>query len=264
MENYFVHNLETDKVNVFTTKEFYKGLPQEAKKYLVGHCLFSRTQGCWISKAKFSGSGGLRTWLTENGFTNNGSVGAELSFTDQVEKQKERAAIRSERAAVKAEKAEAASDQHYNEAKKMADVIPFGQPILVGHHSEKRDRSYRSKIHNKFGKAFEEMDKAKYYQEKSELAKYDAAGKKYSNPRYLNNRIKECQTAIRLFERRWQGKLYPNSLPQEISEKERSFYNDRLGKENEKLDYYIGCMKKINPDYEIKQNTSRNSKGKTL
>ena len=28
----------------------------------------------------------------------------------------------------------------------MASVIPFGQPILVGHHSERRDRSYRDRI----------------------------------------------------------------------------------------------------------------------
>ena len=31
----------------------------------------------------------------------------------------------------------------YNEAKGMQDTIPFGQPILVGHHSEKRDRNFR-------------------------------------------------------------------------------------------------------------------------
>ena len=36
----------------------------------------------------------------------------------------------------------------------MASVIPFGQPILVGHHSETRDRNYRNRIHNKFSKSF--------------------------------------------------------------------------------------------------------------
>jgi hypothetical protein len=37
----------------------------------------------------------------------------------------------------------------------MADAIPFGQPILVGHHSERRDRNYRGRIHAKFAKSFE-------------------------------------------------------------------------------------------------------------
>jgi len=30
-------------------------------------------------------------------------------------------------------------------AREMASAIPFGQPILVGHHSEKRDRNYRKR-----------------------------------------------------------------------------------------------------------------------
>lgn len=38
-------------------------------------------------------------------------------------------------------------------ASDMAAIIPMGQPILIGHHSERGDRSYRSKIHNTFCKA---------------------------------------------------------------------------------------------------------------
>lgn len=44
-------------------------------------------------------------------------------------------------------------------ANAMADCIPFGQPILVGHHSEKRDRNFRAKIRGNFEKAFE-LDKS--------------------------------------------------------------------------------------------------------
>ncbi|GAB3427987.1 DUF3560 domain-containing protein [Niabella aquatica] len=67
-----------------------------------------------------------------------------------------------------AEKNKQTSDSLYNQAKKMASAIPFGQPILVGHHSEKRDRNYRNKIHNTYGKAFEAMDKAQHYEQKAE------------------------------------------------------------------------------------------------
>ena len=35
-------------------------------------------------------------------------------------------------------------------ARAMAEVIPFGEPIHVGHHSEGRDRRYREKIRHKF------------------------------------------------------------------------------------------------------------------
>jgi prefoldin subunit 5 len=55
----------------------------------------------------------------------------------------------------------------YDRARKMASVIPFGQPILVGHHSEKRDRNYRERIHNTFGKSFALQDKAAHYEQKA-------------------------------------------------------------------------------------------------
>lgn len=67
----------------------------------------------------------------------------------------------------RAEMATEQSGQLHEQAQKMASVIPFGQPILVGHHSEGRDRSYRESIHNTFGKAFQMADKAKYYAEKA-------------------------------------------------------------------------------------------------
>lgn len=52
-------------------------------------------------------------------------------------------------------------------AHQMAETIPFGQPIHVGHYSEQRDRNFRAKIHNTFGKAFEAMDKADHYASKA-------------------------------------------------------------------------------------------------
>lgn len=47
-----------------------------------------------------------------------------------------------------------------NRAHTMAEAIPFGQPILIGHHSEKRDRNYRGRIHNGFAKGFETLKAA--------------------------------------------------------------------------------------------------------
>jgi len=56
----------------------------------------------------------------------------------------------------------------HDRAHKMAECIPFGQPILCGHHSEQRDRNFRANIHNTYGKAFAAQDKAKYYQDKAD------------------------------------------------------------------------------------------------
>ncbi len=66
-----------------------------------------------------------------------------------------------------AENADKKSSNLSEQSSKMASVIPFGQPILVGHHSEKRDRNYREKIWNKMGSSVEESKKAEYYREKA-------------------------------------------------------------------------------------------------
>lgn len=46
------------------------------------------------------------------------------------------------------------------EARKRGSLIPFGQPILVGHHSEGRDRRFRAGIGRLYGKSFALQEKS--------------------------------------------------------------------------------------------------------
>lgn len=78
-------------------------------------------------------------------------------------------------AKTRAVKNEQEADKLYNVAQGMAERIPLGQPILVGHHSERRDRNYRDKIHSKFGKSFEMRDKAQYYAGKAQIIEGNTA-----------------------------------------------------------------------------------------
>jgi hypothetical protein len=82
----------------------------------------------------------------------------------------ERKAERIERLKTLAQATQAASEATLDQACKMADVIPFGQPILVGHYSEKRDRNYRDRISAKFEKSAELEKKAQYYQRRAAAA----------------------------------------------------------------------------------------------
>lgn len=66
-----------------------------------------------------------------------------------------------------ADRMEAASDAAYQSARRMSSVIPFGQPILVGHHSEKRDRNYRAKIWRTQDRCLELQRKAEYFRGKA-------------------------------------------------------------------------------------------------
>jgi len=72
----------------------------------------------------------------------------------------ERVAARRERLEEAAARAMQASNTVYRQAKDMAGCIPFGQPILVDHYSAGRDRRFRARIHDKFGKAFALADRA--------------------------------------------------------------------------------------------------------
>jgi hypothetical protein len=76
-------------------------------------------------------------------------------------------AARIERFQELAEKNTQKADRLFNQAQKMAEVIPFGQPILVGHYSEKSDRSYRNRIQNTWERAAETAKKADYYKSRS-------------------------------------------------------------------------------------------------
>lgn len=73
-----------------------------------------------------------------------------------------------ERYAELAAKRKAEADALYKAGTHGLDQIPFGQPILVGHHSEKSDRNYRARHIRKIEKSFELQDTAAYYQRKAE------------------------------------------------------------------------------------------------
>lgn len=82
---------------------------------------------------------------------------------------------RIEHAEKMASRNEAESERLYLRSREMASVIPMGQPILVGHHSEKRDRNYRAKIDSTMRKSIEADKKADYYADKAESIKNNDA-----------------------------------------------------------------------------------------
>lgn len=67
-----------------------------------------------------------------------------------------------------AEKNTKESAQRREYSQKLADAIPFGQPILVGHHSERMHRNHLEKIRRNFDKSIELADKAEHYKKKVE------------------------------------------------------------------------------------------------
>jgi len=62
------------------------------------------------------------------------------------------------------------AEQSYNQSTEMSKCIPMGQPILIGHYSEKGDRNFRDRIWNKMGQSVKHSDTAKYYSGKAAAA----------------------------------------------------------------------------------------------
>lgn len=87
----------------------------------------------------------------------------------------ERKELRVERLREKADELRAESVEAFSNARKMQDNIPLGQPILVGHHSEKRSRRDRDKIDASIKKSVEKQEQAEYYEEKLAAAKKNTA-----------------------------------------------------------------------------------------
>ncbi|MDR0474457.1 MAG: DUF3560 domain-containing protein [Treponema sp.] len=70
----------------------------------------------------------------------------------------------------KARKSTELANQEFSRAGDMGSVIPLGQPILVGHHSEKSHRGLLKRIDAAYRNASEAGDKAAYYQGKADTA----------------------------------------------------------------------------------------------
>jgi len=87
----------------------------------------------------------------------------------------ERKAARIERLNNAADRVTAAGNARIDTARARADVIPFGQPILVGHHSERRDRNFRAKIDRGFTKGFEQLAEGRDLARRAEAAEENTA-----------------------------------------------------------------------------------------
>ena len=76
---------------------------------------------------------------------------------------KERQEARANRYRELAEKANKQSNEASKLSRSMVEHIPLGQPILVGHHSERAHRSLLDRSWNTLGKSVKLSEKAEYF-----------------------------------------------------------------------------------------------------
>lgn len=93
--------------------------------------------------------------------------------TENSHERKQAARVR--RLNARAETLQAGANAAHSSAKAKADRIPFGQPILVGHHSEGRDRRFRGRIDSEYKKSFELQSKADELKRRAQRAEKNDA-----------------------------------------------------------------------------------------
>jgi len=92
-----------------------------------------------------------------------------------VEEYQAKRQARYERLKAAAERASKEGKAATDQAHEMASVIPFGQPILVGHHSESRDRNYRGRIESKYRRGYELHKKSQELLSRAEAIKQNTS-----------------------------------------------------------------------------------------
>lgn len=201
-EKSYIFNLETGKIELHFDKAEYQSLPEATKKELKSAFLFSGRTGAWVSRSKEPNLYRPKQVAAKLGFTQEQRQGERLSFAEQVERQAERAEARAERFEGYADNAERRAEglqKEFNSHR--GDIAFFTQPIIAGHSGSQAFARRRERIYARYDKGFEEYRKSEYFRDRAAIAQNTADMKKFSNPIYLDNRIKECKKNIRAMEK---------------------------------------------------------------
>ena len=121
------------------------------------------------------------------------------TFAEAEEERYERAESRTERFGTYADNAAGRSEAARERGRQIADGIPFGQPILVGHHSEARARRDQERIDSALRTYVEEGKRAGYWAAREKAA---AAYKQFrTNPGRTLRRIEKLEADARRVEK---------------------------------------------------------------
>jgi hypothetical protein len=111
------------------------------------------------------------------------------------------------------------SQDAHTKVKNITAGIPFGQPILIGHHSERRHRAAAEKVQNGLHKAVEEHKKSEYWKSRAESAL--SRIKRKERPDAIYRRIQKLEMEQRGIER-------SDIMGEETKAAWRWFYEQRL------------------------------------
>lgn len=162
------------------------------------------------------------------------------SFAEAEQERYERAEERADRFSEYAGSAASRSSAHHGEAHRIASSIPFGQPILMGHHSQRRAERDQERIDSNMRKALSEGDKAAYYARRAKASgSYEAFRK---DPGRTLRRLEKLRADLRGVER-WQRGESNNGYTRALTPATVAELNRRHEELTEEIEFWEHVIK---------------------
>lgn len=172
--------------------------------------LWARSRSAWVIRS--SRDRAPKLWLIEATAAKLREAGFDLEISidttpraeaEAEQDRHERALARSARHRRNAESARSRSDAADDVAHRIAGGIPFGQPILVGHHSESRHRRDIARVDAANRRSYEEHQQAIALDRRADGIEHGEAHRE--NPQAIARRIAQFEVQQRKLERQIAG-----------------------------------------------------------
>ena len=260
MENFYVVNLETGKLELHFEKETYQALTEDQKKEIKSNFLWGRNSGCWISRAKEPNLTWARRVAVSLGLEDAGKEGERLSFAEQMERKAERAERRADRYENRADAAERKGEALQAPINEMhGDIAFFTQPN-INTSAGRAFTNRRNKMFAAFERGFDEFRKSAYWSDRAKTARAMAAQKELKDKAFVSRRIKERESDIRKMKKgieeqervismiesgetvtNWRGE--PVQI--EAARSNLEYWLDRLEVKLDELGFYQDCLAEL-------------------
>jgi len=194
---HYIFNLETTKIELHFEKSEYNAMTDEQKRELKGAFLFSGKGKCWVSRAKEPNLWRAKQVAAKLGFTAEQREGERLTYGEQLERQAERAEARADRYEGYAENAEKRGEQLQKPLDRFHGDISFFTQPNINSSAGRAFTNYRNRLFARYESGFKEYRKSAYFKDRAETARGTASQAQFSDPGYLDRRIKECKKEIR-------------------------------------------------------------------
>jgi hypothetical protein len=268
----YILNQETQKIELHFSKAEYQALGESLKSEIKSAFLFSGKAGAWVSRSTNN------HWRAEKvaeklGLENGGKVGERLSYAEQLEAKAEKAEARAERYEQYSENAEKRAESLQSDFNKYRkDWSWLTQPIIAGHSGSRAFASHRNKVMARFERGFEEYKKSEYYQDRAATARATANNVKLNDKVYLDNKIKECNKELKIYQdcivkyedalyKIQQGECLKNRsgevLTADYIEQRITDLLEKYEWENDKLDFFENCLSELGGIAYSKENVKK-------